>query len=80
MAFEKLKQYQQSIHQTVNQYFNMMIKLMKQADPEMNETTKVQYLMSGIRPSLSTETRRNYPKTSEDFLKQAQIPFHTMMN
>ena len=73
MAFEKLKQYQQSIHQSVNQYYNMMIKLMKQADPEMNETTRVQYLMNGLRPSLSTETRRNYPRTTQDFLKQAKI-------
>ena len=72
-AFEKLKQYQQSIHQSANQYYNTMIKLMKQADPEMNETTKVQYLMNGLRPSLSTETRRNYPKTVHDFLTQAKI-------
>lgn len=72
MAFEKLKKYRQSIHQSVNQYYNSMIKLMKQADPVMNESTKVQYLMNGLRSSLSTETRRNYPKTSDDFLEQAK--------
>ena len=72
LAFEKLKKYRQSLHQSVNQYYNTMIKLIKQADPIMNESTKVQYLMNGLRPSLSTETRRVYPKTTADFLEQAK--------
>ncbi|CAF1587111.1 unnamed protein product [Didymodactylos carnosus] len=38
----------------------------------MNESTKVQYLMNGLRPSLSIETRRNYPTTTQEFLQQAQ--------
>jgi hypothetical protein len=40
---------------------------------QMNESTKVQYLMNGLRLSLSTEARRNYPKTTEEFLVQAKI-------
>ena len=73
IAFEKLKHYHQSVRQSVNQYYNTMTKLMKQADPEMSETTKVQYLMNGLCPSLSTETRRKYPKTTQDFLEQAKV-------
>ncbi|CAF1542023.1 unnamed protein product [Adineta ricciae] len=72
LAVEKLKQYHQTVHQSTTQYYTDMIKLMKQADPQMNDTTKVRYLMNGLRPSLSTETRRNYPTTPETFLVQAK--------
>ncbi|CAF4835518.1 unnamed protein product, partial [Rotaria sp. Silwood2] len=29
--------------------------------------------MNGLRPSLSTETRRNYPTTTQNFLQRAKI-------
>ncbi|CAF2669008.1 unnamed protein product [Rotaria sp. Silwood2] len=73
LAFKKLKQYHQTLHQSVTQYYSEMIKLMKQTDPQMNKSTKVQYLMNGLRPSLSTETRRNYPTTTQNFLERAKI-------
>ena len=73
LAFEKLKQYHQTVHQSATQYYIEMMKLMKQADPQMSESTKVRYLMNGLRPSLSTETRRNYPKNPEEFLVQSKI-------
>ncbi|CAF4838911.1 unnamed protein product, partial [Rotaria sp. Silwood2] len=69
LAFKKLKQYHQILHQSVTQYYSEMIKLMKQTDPQMNESTKVQYLMNGLRPSLSTETKRNYPTTTQIFFR-----------
>jgi len=71
--FQKLKQYHQTPHQSVTQYYMEMIKLMKQADPDMNETTKIHYLINGLRPSLSIETRRKYPKNSEEFLTNAKV-------
>ncbi|CAF0985134.1 unnamed protein product [Adineta steineri] len=73
MAFDKLKKYHQTIHQSVTQYYVEMMKIMKQADPQMNESTQVRYLMNGLRQSLSTETRRNYPANPEAFLSQAKI-------
>lgn len=73
LAFDKLKNYRQSTHQWVTQYYNTMIKLTKQADPRMNDTTRVQHLMNGLRLSLMTETRRNYPRTPDEFLVQAKI-------
>ena len=73
LAFDKLKHYHQTTHQTVSQYYTTMIKLIKQADPLMNESTKVQYLMNGLLASLSTETRRNYPKTAAEFLAKAKV-------
>ncbi|CAF1367668.1 unnamed protein product [Didymodactylos carnosus] len=72
LAFQKLKQYHQTVNQSVIQYYAEMMKVIKQADPDMNESTKVQYLMNGLRPSLSIETRRNYPTTTQEFLQQAQ--------
>jgi hypothetical protein len=73
IAFKKLQQYHQTIHQSAFQYYNDMIKLINQADPEMSESTKVHYLMNGLRDSLSVETRRNYPKTTREFLVQVKI-------
>ena len=72
LAFDKLKHFHQTVHQSICQYYTTMIKLMKQADPQMSESTKVQYLINGLLPSLSTETRRNYPKTTAQFLEQAK--------
>ena len=73
LAFDKLKHYHQTTQQSVSQYYTTMIKLIKQADPLMSESTKVQYLMNGILASLSTETRRNYPKTAAEFLAKAKV-------
>jgi hypothetical protein len=73
LAFKKLKMFHQTLHQSVIQYYTEMIKLIQQADPQMNDSTKIQHLMNGLRPSLSTETRRNYPKSTQDFLEQAKI-------
>ncbi|CAF4728014.1 unnamed protein product, partial [Rotaria sp. Silwood2] len=39
----------------------------------MSESTKIHYLMNGLRPSLTTETRRHYPTTTQDLLKQVKI-------
>ncbi|CAF4459798.1 unnamed protein product [Rotaria socialis] len=65
VAFKKLKLYQQTTHQSATQYYIEMIKLMQQADPQMNESTKIHYLMNGLRQSLCTETRRNYPTSTQ---------------
>jgi len=73
LAFQKLKQYHQNVRQSVTQYYMEMTKLMKQADPDMNESTKIHYLVNGLHPSLSTETRRHYPRNSEEFLTNAKI-------
>jgi len=73
IAFQKLQRYHQTIHQSAFQYYNEMIKLIQQADPQMSESTKIHYLMNGLRSSLSIETRRNYPKTTQEFLVQVKI-------
>ena len=73
IAFKKLQQYHQTAHQSAFQYYNEMLKLIQQADPDMSESTKIHYLMNGLRPSLSIETRRNYPKTTQEFLTQVKI-------
>lgn len=73
LAFKKLKNYQQTIHQSATQYYTEMMHLIQQADPQMNESTKVHYLMNGLLPSLLIETRRNYPTTTQEFLTQVKV-------
>ncbi|CAF4651891.1 unnamed protein product [Rotaria socialis] len=73
VAFKKLKLYQQTTHQSATQYYIETMKLMQQADPQMNESTKIHYLMNGLRQSLCTETRRNYPTSTQGFLQQVKI-------
>ena len=71
--FEKLKRYRQTSNQSVTQYYLDMVKLMEEADPDMNESTKIHYLINGLLPSLSIETRRNYPTNCEQFLVNAKV-------
>ena len=73
IAFKKLQHFHQTTHQSAFQYYNEMIKLIQQANSEMHESTKLHYLMNGLRDSLSIETRRNYPKTTQEFLTQVKI-------
>ncbi|CAF4584495.1 unnamed protein product, partial [Rotaria sp. Silwood2] len=46
------------------------MKLLQQADPPMNESTKTNYLMNGLLPSLSIETRKHYSTTTEELLRE----------
>ena len=73
LAFKKLKNYQQTSHQSATHYYIEVMQLIQQADPQMNESTQIHYLMNGLLPSLSIETRRNYPTTTQEFLKQVKI-------
>ncbi|CAF1082777.1 unnamed protein product [Didymodactylos carnosus] len=71
-AFQRLKDYHQTIHQTITQYYNEMIKLLKEVDPSMEETLKVNYLMSNMNNSLKYEMYKKQPKTTAQFLDIAK--------
>ncbi|CAF1333370.1 unnamed protein product [Didymodactylos carnosus] len=71
-AFQRLKDYHQTIHQTITQYYNEMIKLLKEVDPSMEETLKVNYLMSNMNNSLKYEMYKKQPKTTVQFLDIAK--------
>ncbi|CAF1554050.1 unnamed protein product, partial [Rotaria magnacalcarata] len=52
IAFNRLRQYQQSLHQDVRQYYFELMKLCKEANPLMDESSKLQYLKDGLKSSL----------------------------
>ncbi|CAF4616401.1 unnamed protein product, partial [Rotaria socialis] len=51
IAFNRLRQYQQSLHQDVRQYYFELMKLCKEANPLMDESSKLQYLKDGLKSS-----------------------------
>jgi hypothetical protein len=52
IAFNRLRQYQQGLNQDVRQYYFEIMKLCKEANPTMDEATKLQYLKDGLKTSL----------------------------
>jgi hypothetical protein len=72
IAFNRLRQYQQGLNQDVRQYYFEIMKLCKEANPTMDEATKLQYLKDGLKTSLRFEILLKNPKTTEVFLEYAQ--------
>ncbi|CAF3125289.1 unnamed protein product, partial [Rotaria socialis] len=72
IAFNRLRQYQQSLHQDVRQYYFELMKLCKEANPLMDESSKLQYLKDGLKSSLRFDILLKNPTTTEEFLKYAQ--------
>ncbi|CAF4045023.1 unnamed protein product, partial [Rotaria sordida] len=52
VSFNQLRHYQQSINQDVRQYYFEVMKLCKEANPLMDDASKLQYLKDGLKPSL----------------------------
>ncbi|CAF3350615.1 unnamed protein product [Rotaria socialis] len=72
IAFNRSRQYQQSLHQDVRQYYFELMKLCKEANPLMDESSKLQYLKDGLKSSLRFDILLKNPTTTEEFLKYAQ--------
>ncbi|CAF2038477.1 unnamed protein product [Rotaria magnacalcarata] len=72
IAFNRLRQYQQSLHQDVRQYYFELMKLCKEANPLMDESSKLQYLKDGLKSSLRFDILLKNPTTTDEFLKYAQ--------
>ena len=72
IAFNRLRKYQQGFNQDVRQYFFEIIKLCKEANPEMDEATKLQYLKDGLKPSLRFDILLYNPTTIDSFFEYAQ--------
>ncbi|CAF4705801.1 unnamed protein product, partial [Rotaria sp. Silwood2] len=52
IAFNRLRHYEQGITQDVKQYYFQIMKLCKEANPFMDDASKLQYLKDGLKPSL----------------------------
>jgi hypothetical protein len=72
IAFNRLRQYQQGLNQDVRHYYFEIMKLCKEANPTMDEATKLQYLKDGLKTSLRFDILLKNPKTTEVFLGYAQ--------
>ena len=72
IAFNRLRQYQQSLNQEVRHYYFEIMKLCKEANPTMDEATKLQYLKDGLKTALRFDVLLKNPKSTEEFLKYAQ--------
>jgi len=72
VAFNRLRQYQQGLNQDVRHYYFEIMKLCKEANPTMDEATKLQYLKDGLKASLRFDILLKNPKTTEVFLEYAQ--------
>ncbi|CAF1608805.1 unnamed protein product [Rotaria magnacalcarata] len=72
LAFKTLESYTQSVNQSVRNFYNEVIKLCKQADPSMSESTKLKNLLNKVKPSIQFEVRKKKPKTTVEFLEYAK--------
>ncbi|CAF4840330.1 unnamed protein product [Rotaria sp. Silwood1] len=72
LAFKTLESYTQSANQSVRNFYNEVIKLCKQADPSMSESTKLKNLLNKVKPSIQLEVRKKKPKTTVEFLEYAK--------
>ncbi|CAF1172514.1 unnamed protein product [Didymodactylos carnosus] len=72
IAFSKLETYTQTHNQSVRNYYTEMMKLCKEADQTMSDTTKLKYLLSKMKSSLQFEVRMKKPTNPQEFLHYAQ--------
>ncbi|CAF4342279.1 unnamed protein product, partial [Rotaria sp. Silwood2] len=73
IAFNRLRHYEQGINQDVRHYYFEVMKLCKEANPIMDDVSKLQYLKDGLKPSLRFDVLLKNPKNPEEFLEYAQM-------
>lgn len=72
IAFNRLRNYKQGLNQDVRQYYFEIMKLCKDVNFVMNDSTKLQYLKDGLKPSLRFDVLLKNPTNTEEFLAYAQ--------
>lgn len=69
LAFKKLESYTQGINQPVRSFYNEVLKLCAETDPEMSESMKLRHLLKKAKPTLQYEIRKKKPTTTKQFLE-----------
>ena len=64
LAFKKLESYSQGENQSIQSFFNEVLKLCKEADSTMSEVTKLKNLLNKAKPSIQFEVRKKKPKSN----------------
>ena len=72
LAFKKLESYTQGINQPVRGFYNEVLKLSAETDPEMSESMKLWHLLEKAKPTLQYEIRKKKPITTKQFLEYAK--------
>ena len=72
LAFKKLESYTQGISQPVRSFYNEVLKLCAETDPEMTESMKLRHLLKKAKPTLQYEIRKKKPTTTKQFLEYAK--------
>ncbi|CAF2163868.1 unnamed protein product [Rotaria magnacalcarata] len=72
LAFKTLESYTQGEHQSVRNFYNEVLKLCKEADSSMSESTKLKNLLNKVKPSIQLEVSKRKPKSPEEFLELAK--------
>ncbi|CAF3790429.1 unnamed protein product [Rotaria sp. Silwood1] len=72
LAFKKLESYTQGENQSIRSFFNEVLKLCKEADATMSETTKLKTLLNKTKPSIQFEVRKKKPTSTSEFLEYAK--------
>ena len=73
--FDKLTQRKQRYDESVTSYFDEIVTLCREIDPNMPDTVIIQHLMSGINPEFRRELsrRESAMQVLTEFLKHAKI-------
>ncbi|CAF4368938.1 unnamed protein product [Rotaria sp. Silwood2] len=71
-TFKNLEPYTQGENQSVRNFYNEVLKLCKQADASMSESTKLKNLLNKVKPSIQLEVRKKRPKSTTEFLEYAK--------
>ncbi|CAF3319280.1 unnamed protein product [Rotaria sp. Silwood2] len=72
LAFKKLESYTQGENQSICNFYNEVLKLCKEADSTMSESTKLKNLLNKTKPTIQFEVRRKKPTTTKEFLEHAK--------
>ncbi|CAF1618918.1 unnamed protein product, partial [Didymodactylos carnosus] len=73
LAFKQLNSRQQGANEPVTQYVNQVIHLCTQVNPNMDDSTKIDYLKSGLKNSLKMFVALKEPSDPTTFLQAARI-------
>ncbi|CAF4654731.1 unnamed protein product, partial [Rotaria sp. Silwood2] len=71
MAFQRLPR-QQNHNETIIDYYNHVLDLCKQADPNMSDESIVKYLKQGVKQSFREKIIEQDPTTPKEFLRVAR--------
>ncbi|CAF2002117.1 unnamed protein product [Rotaria magnacalcarata] len=72
LAFKKLESYPQGINRPVRSFYNEVLKLCTETDPEMSESMKLRHLLKKAKPTLQYEIRKRKPTATKQFLEYAK--------